>query len=294
MKHNILKISLVSLLTSSLFAGEIQTGQGTFELTGGFIGLDKTIQADITTYSLVEQHAPLFGSDSWFYKYNFTWYDSEKMIQAQSSINSYTDGFFQDPTVLTTPSIDYRLQGLDLNLVVGKDFYHTNENNYIGGGIMLGISIPWIDSEKNNDNDDSTSDIIMNNMQNSKTEILTYKIGPSITGRMSLNDFFTLYGSGTYAYQTGTFKNDYTNSDLTVNGIFQEYDFGIRFQPVSLDHKFGWITISPRLYVTVGYRYTSWDLNDVNIDVTGANTTFTETDFNMNSSITYFGLGYSF
>ena len=285
MKNNILKISLVSLLTGSLCAGEIQIGKGTFELTGGFIGLDQTIQTDITTYSMVEQHAPLFGSESWFYKYNFTWYDSKEMVQAQNTINGI---------LTTTPSIDYRLQGLDLNLAVGKDFYHTDENNYIGGGIMLGISTPWIDSGKNSDNDDSTSDIIMNNMQNSKTEILTYKIGPSITGRISLNDFFTLYGSGTYAYQTGTFKNDYANSDLTVNGIFQEYDFGIRFQPVSSDYKFGWITISPRLYATLGYRYTSWDLNDVNIDVTGTNTTFTQSDLNMNSSISYFSLGYSF
>ena len=131
-------------------------------------------------------------------------------------------------------------------------------------------------------------------MKNSKTKIFTYKIGPSLAARTSLNKFFTLYGSGTFAYQTGTFKSDYANADLTVNGTFQEYDIGIRFQPVSSDHDFGFITISPRLYATIGYRYTSWDLNDINIDITGTNTQFKQNNFNMNSTITYFGLGYSF
>jgi len=81
---------------------------------------------------------------------------------------------------------------------------------------------------------------------------------------------------------------------LKVNGIFQEYDFGIRFQPVSYDKKIGWFTLSPRLYTTLGHRYTDWKLKDINIDVTGLGVNFAKTDFAMNSSISYFGLGYSF
>lgn len=292
MKH-VLKIGLVGLLASSLYGGEIQTSTGTFEMNGGFIGLDQAIQTDISTYSMIEQHKNIFSSD-WFYKYNFTWYDSDRMVQAQNTLNSYPGGFMQNPTSLTMPSIDYRLQGLDLNLVLGNDLVHKDENNYFGLGIMVGLSIPWIDSKKSDSNNDALTDNTMNAMKDSKTEMYTYKVGPSITASTSLNKFFTLYGSGTYALQTGTFKNDYANSDLTVNGTFQEYDVGIKFQPVATDHKFGWLTISPRLYATLGYRYTSWDLDDVNIDVTGTNTKFTQMDFNMNSSVTYLGLGYSF
>jgi len=290
----ILQLSLLSLLSSSLYAGEIQTGKGTFEMTGGFMGLDQTISTDITTYSLLEQHAPLFGSKSWFYKYNLTWYDSDMMIQAQSDLNSYSNGFNNSPVSVTIPSIDYRLQGLDVNLVLGKDILHKDENNYLGIGAMIGISIPWIDSKKDDNNNDSNSDDTMDKMKDSKTKIYTYKVGPSITARKSLGNYFSIYGSGTYAYQTGTFKNDVADVDLTVNGIFQEYDIGLRFQPISSDYKMGWITISPRVYATIGYRYTAWDLDDINIDVTGNNTKFTATDFNMNSTIAYFGLGYSF
>ena len=293
MIYKILKISLTGLLASSLYGGEIQTGRGTFQIKGGFIGLDQKIETDINTYSMIEQHKN-FGSSTWFYKYNFTWYDSDTMTQAQKSINSYPNGFLKNPTPITTPSIDYRLQGLDLNVVLGKDLSHYDENNYFGLGVLLGVSLPWIDSKKSSSNNDTLSDATMNLMKYSKTKIFTYKIGPSLSMRKSLNKYFTLYGSGTYAYQTGTFKNDYTSSNLTVNGTFQEYDVGIRFQPVSSDFKFGWITVSPRLYATLGYRYTSWDLDDINIDITGINTKFKQIDFSMNSSIVYFGLGYSF
>jgi len=294
MKNKILKMGLLGLISTSLYAGEVQVGTGTFNIKGGFIGLDQSTSADIKTYSLVEQHAPLFGSKSWFYKYNLTWYDSKDAVDAQNSINTTSGTLGSSTTSIVTPSVDYRLQGLDVNLVLGKDFMHKSENDYVGAGVMLGISIPWIDSKKDSDNDDSTSDSNMNNMPDSKTEIYTYKIGPSITGRRSLNSLFSIYGSATYAYQTGTFKNTEVDSDFTVNGTFQEYDFGIRFQPVSYNKKIGFLTFSPRFYATLGYRYTSWDLDDINIDITGTNTSFTQTDFNMNSSITYFGLGYSF
>ncbi len=299
MKNNIFKIGIIGLLSTSVYAGEVQIGTGTFNIKGGFIGLEQSINTDIKTYSLVEQHAPLFGSKSWFYKYNLTWYDSKDAVDAQNNINATASNIsgFNANTPLITPSVDYRLQGLDVNLVLGKDVYHKSENDYVGAGLMVGISIPWIDSKKDSDNDDSTSSSNnpdMNSMPDSETEIYTYKIGPSITGRKSLNSLFSIYGSATYAYQTGTFKNTEVDSDFTVNGTFQEYDFGIRFQPVSYDKKIGFLTFSPRFYATLGYRYTSWDLDDINIDITGTNTSFTQTDFNMNSSITYFGLGYSF
>ena len=156
------------------------------------------------------------------------------------------------------------------------------------------MSLPWIESSKDDDNDDSTSDNIMDVMKDSKTEIYTYKIGPSITYRKSFNNLFSFYASGTVAYQNGTMKNDYVNSELVVNGLFQEYDLGFRFQPVSFEKELGWFTFSPRLYATLGYRYTSWELKDIDIDVTGANTTITKSNFSMKSKITYFGLGYSF
>lgn len=288
------KVLLLALGITVLNAGEIQIGKGTFEMSGGFIGLDKTIQADIQTYSMAEQHAPFFGSKSWFYKYNVTWYDSKHMVAAQNSINTIANQYFPAPSSMTTPSIDYRLQGLDANIGLGKDLYHKNENQYFGIALLTGLSIPWIDSKKSSSNNDSTSYNAMNAMKDSKTKIYTYKVGLGFSGRVALGKYFSLYGSGTYAYQNGTFKNSYAKADLKVNGIFQQYEVGARFQPFSYDKKIGWFTFSPRLYATLGYRYSDWKLKDINVDVTGVGVNFAKTDFNMNSSIGYFGLGYSF
>jgi len=298
MNTTLKNLSLLFLTFCSLEASEIEYGTGTINMTGGFIGLDSTISTDITTYSLVEHHKNIFSS-TWYYKYNLTWYDSDTMIQGQNTLNSSiatanTYLATTGTTVPTIPSIDYRLQGLDINLVLGKDIYHKNENTFFGIGLLVGVSLPWIDSSKSDSNNDDTSDDLMDAMKDSKTEMLTYKIGPSISASASLNKHFMVYGSATYAYQTGTLKNDYANSDLTVDGIFQEYDIGMKIQPFSEDYKTSFMTLSPRLYGTLGYRYTEWTLNDVAIDVTGTGQTFTQTDFSSDNSVIYFGIGYDF
>jgi len=287
------KLSLIAFLSIYANATEVQYGTGTFEIKGGFVGLDKSIDAQLNTYSIVEQHKSFFDS-TWFYKYNFSFYKSKDMLQTQTTLDTYSNGFFNPPTSLVSPSIDYSVQGIDLNIVLGKDLYRKNENDYLGIGLMLGISLPYVNSQKDDDNDDSSSDNTMDTMLDSKTEISTYKIGPSITYRSNFNKYLSFYASGTYAYHNGTLKNDYINTKIKVNGIFQEYDLGFRFQAVSFNKDLGWFTLSPRLYATLGYRYTSWTLKDINLDITGADVTFDQMDFEMKSKITYFGVGYSF
>jgi hypothetical protein len=298
MKNTLKKISFLLCSTLALHAGEFEYGHGTINMTGGFIGLDSTISADIATYSLVEHHKNILSS-TWYYKYNLTWYDSDTMVQGQNTLNSSiatanTALATTGTSAPTIPSIDYRLQGLDVNLVLGKDIYHKNENTFFGIGLLVGVSLPWIDSSKSDSNDDDTSDDLMDAMKDSKTEMLTYKIGPSISASASLNKHFMVYASAIYAYQTGTLKNDYADSDLNVDGIFQEYDVGLKIQPFSEDYKTSLITLSPRLYGTLGYRYTEWTLDDVAIDVTGTGQTFTQTDFSSDNSVVYFGIGYDF
>ncbi|SFV50430.1 hypothetical protein MNB_SM-7-1085 [hydrothermal vent metagenome] len=284
------KLLLLSLAPLSLLAGEMQVGTGEFKMKGGFIGLDSTISTDATTYSMVEQHKNLF-SEKFFYKYNITWYDIKSLTQTQNELNS-VGSIFNNPVVV--PSIDYRPQGLDINLGAGWDVVHKDENNFIGLGVIIGASLPWIDSKKSDSNNDDNSDDVMDAMKKSKTKILTYKVGPHITLSKSLNKYFYLYASATYAYQTGKIKNDYLESDLSVDGTFEEYDAGLKLQPFSYDKKIGWFTFSPRLYFTLGYRYSSLKLKNVKIDITGSNREFAKSDFKMSSSITYAGFGYSF
>ncbi len=284
----LLKISLLSamtLLSVTLNASEFQYAKGTMDMKGGFIGLDSTISTDISTYTLTEKHKNIF-STTWYYHYDFTWYDSKKMVNGQQKYNSI--GYI--------PAINYRLQGLDANLVLGKDLYHKDKRTFFGLGLALGISLPWIDSDKDssNNNNNNNTNQTMNAMKKSKTQILTYKIGPSINASYAFSKYVMTYLNAMIAYQTGSIKNDYLNSNSHTDGIFQEYDAGIKVQPFAKDFHESFITLSPRIYATLGWRYVSWKLTDVKLNVARANVPLPQTDFNSHSSMGYFGIGYDF
>ncbi len=278
------------------FGGEIRYGHGTITMQGGFIGLKGSIDTDISTYTLAEMHKNI-GSSDWYYAYGLNWYDSDEVTNAQQKLQNAIDGmagYMPSAAADYLPAIDYKFEGFDGNLIIGRDLIHQKERGYVGLGLLLGISLPWIDSDKSASNNDQITDETMKLMKSSKTKIETFKIGPSICGSYAFNRYFSLYGSATYAYQTGRMKNDYIDADLDVEGTFQEYDAGIRFQPVSIHKKVGFITLSPKFYMTAGYRYTKWQVDDVALDVTGAGVTFDASDFTSENSILYFGVGYDF
>ena len=100
---------LILSATSMLCASEVQTGKGTFEMSGGFIGLNQAVTTDITTYSIIENHKNLLSS-KYFYSYDLAWYDSDNMVQSQQTVNNYTNTLFnQVSSTPKTPSIDYRI-----------------------------------------------------------------------------------------------------------------------------------------------------------------------------------------
>lgn len=292
-------LSLMFVCGALIYAGEIRYGSGTYYLKGGFLGLDSKHSTDISSYSLVQQHKNVLSS-KWYYSYNLTWYDSEKLLQAQNSIDTGTSQFIPSnplgttTSVISLPAMTYRYQGLDAEASIGYDFVNKSENDFIGIGLLLGISAPWIDSGKDSDSTTDNGDIIADAYEKSKTQIFTYKVGPAILFRKSIGQLFSLYGTGVVAYQNGTLKNDYAGIDTSVNGWYEEFDIGIRFQPLSYEKDIGWFTISPRLYVTLGYRYSFWQLKDIAIDTSGTGVNFESDDLEMTTSLLYFGLGYSF
>jgi hypothetical protein len=287
------KLFVLSVAAIALFAGEIQVGHGTFKLKGGFIGFSQEKSTDITTYSIVENHKNIFSS-GWYYGYEFTWYDSDTLTNAQQTIVSTAQSMPGMSAPTTIPAIDYKYQGLDVNVVLGRDLYSKNENQFFGLGVLLGISLPYIDTGKSSSNNDSLSDSTMNAMEKSKTKISTFKIGPSFKTSFALGGYVSVYANGTYAYQTGRIKNDYANVDTHVNGNFEQFEAGVKFQPFAQNYKLGFITLKPRLYFTLGYRYSYWKLKDVYINVTGVEFNENTTDMNMKTSVVYAGLGYSF
>jgi hypothetical protein len=283
-------ILLASLAGISLYGGSIEVGSGKIDMLGGIFGYNETISMDTLTYSWVEHHKNIFSSN-WYYRYNITWYDSDALVKQQNSFNSIVSNL---PIVNNIQNVEYRMQGLDANFALGKDLYHENENRYIAFGMMIGISMPWVDSNSHSSGSSSNANKILDGLNNSKTTIYTYKIGPTISASYDLNKYFMIYGSATYAYQIGKIKNSYFNSSFKANGTFTSCDFGLKFQPFTHDYETKIMTFKTRLYATVGYRYNKWKLDDINMNLMGMSFQGSMTDFNMKTSATYVGIGYDF
>jgi len=294
------KSLLVALAISLSSATEFQFGAGTFTMEGGFLGLTNSIDNDVVTYTITTRHANI--GKGFFYGYDFTWFDSEDLIQAQKTYNNFA-------TALYIPKMEYRVKGLDANIRVGYDVFHQDQDNFFGVGLLVGVSAPWIDSTTS-DNTAPTIDSYMDNirgMQESKelldksnTDVLTYKIGPTITFQHGLiSNKLSIYGGASYAYQTGTIESDYAKSDFDVDGTFQEYNLGLYFTPFTSTFKWGFLTLSPRIYATLGYRYSKWSVDKMAINITGVELDSQtiapfKKEFKMSSSVGYFGIGYSF
>ncbi len=301
-------LSLIAL-SALLTASEFQYGSGTFNLNGGFTqGASGSISSDIDTYSLVERHSNIAGSKV-FYSYDATWMDSQTLKQTQQDYNALAgqaNSLLPTSSPFMIPTMDYRVKGLDANLRLGYDVLHKDEDNFLGLGLMVGISIPWVDSSNSSDSSNDNSNFslesensslnLKNLFQDTKTSIMTYKVGPSINLQKSLTENISLYGIGSIAYQTGYIKNDYIDSEYSVDGTYQELNVGLYFTPFTKSYKLGWITLNPRVYATLGYKYSKWDIDDVTVDVYNNSVKLEPLSmkFGMDSSVGYFGVGYSF
>ncbi|WP_457560979.1 hypothetical protein [Caminibacter sp.] len=269
------KIFLVSTVAAALFAGEFDYGNGKFHIKGGFYGLESSKSTDIQTFTIKQQHKNIL-STNWFYKYNITWLKSNTLNTTVATINSYLSS--------TGYSINYKLYGIDANFILGRDVL-KQKDTFLGAGLLLGVSFPYIKSKSSNSSNNTTLE--------TKTEIKTYKIGLNINAKKEFNRYFAVYLSGNYAKQIGKVKNKELDSSFNVSGNYKSFDLNIRFTPFSYKKKIGFITISPKLYFTLGYRYDYWQVNDIKIDVTGNDLGY-KSDLKMYTNVGYFGIGYSF
>ena len=292
------------LVTSALNGGEIRFGKGTFDMSMGVTKLftmDMSLDIDVLNFS--EHHANI-GSYPVYYYYNADFYKSDfidKMTQWASypvrmqipffgaSIEDMIDKY----TMIPVPA-DYKIKGFDLDIGLGYDVLKdpNNKNNYIGIGINSGVSMPTMETR------DMMGDarLTYNLLKDTKTKVKTYKAGVSLNANYEIAPKVSIYGFASYGYQTGDIKNEYLLSSMDVDGTYTVFDVGIRYTPFSASKDFGWITLSPKLYLTLGHTYKKWDVDDVRVNLFkffSANMfgPFT-TDFK--SQYTYIGVGYSF
>ncbi len=306
LKRVALSLPLITLLS---YGGvEVQYGTGTFGMEGGFLGLDHRIDCDISTFTIKDEHSN-FGN--FYYGFNLTWLDSDKLRQAQKSYNSlakkgseYLWNYTHSKSA-TIPEIEYRVKGLDLNLRLGYDIIHKDKNNYLGIGVLLGISAPYIDADKGNsvapdlgfmyDNAGYLLDAYKL-FSKSKTDFTTYKIGPTVSFQKELIESkLFLYGTASYAYQNADIDNSFAHMGFNADGTFASLDVGLTFKPFASKNSSKY----QNLYVTAGYNYSKWEVKDVAFDISGAEVSSKilnplKSKFSMDSQTAYVGLGLSF
>lgn len=273
------KIYLSLALSSAIFAGSFEYGHGNFETKFDFFGLSSTLSTDISTYSLIEQHKNILQS-KYYYRYNVTWMDLDAFENAKTTINRFV------PSSFTVPIFKYEPKGLDLDIGIGRDFWKKGQRDYFGIGLDIGLSIPTIDVSQQ-----SSGSFNLNRFN---IDIKTYKIGPSIAFSKSFNRYMSIYTSANYCYQTFQFKSDKFQSDIDVDGNSYRFDIGMRLDFIHKNYKIKFITLSPRLYATIGYRYQKWNVDDFNVKVVNFSTIMPFSNMSFQSNYGYFGIGYSF
>ena len=180
-------------------------------------------------------------------------------------------------------NLSNKVRGLDINIVFGRDLINKNiQDTYLGIGFLTGITLPYIKSSSDSDND---------YLKESKTKIITYKLGGIIKGGYLLNSFMQVYGNVSYAYQTARVKNDELNINSKSSGIYFSGDLGVKFQ-LKGKKDLGWITLTPAVFCTMGYRYSCWDVKSIKINNQDLMTKNTKLSFEI--SEIYLGLGYDF
>ena len=275
---------LLILVLTSVFAAEYQYGQGTLSFKGGIFGVDKTLSTDIKIYGFLNEHKNIFGTN-YFFAYKLAIYKSQDVKNAIETYNS-TIGMTSQTSNL---SFRYKVKGIDFNFVLGRDFYREG-SDYLGVGVLIGITGPYIKSRSDSNN--SASSIPgYEYLNDSETKMLTYKIGPSLRVQKELLSFFTVYGDAQYGFQKAHIKNDSAHLDQYDSGNYTSYNVGIRFQAKSGRKKIWIISFSPKFFVTFGYRYSYWKVKNVKLNDISL---IGPADISFTVKYAYFGLGYDF
>ena len=303
-------IILLFLCLLNLNATEFEYGNGNFNIDFGLLGLNKNHTEKIQIFSILQRHKNIFSSN-WFYSYRISWFKSKTIktlvnyynsnansvnninkLLSDYSNNSTTDSnntsnnstasdvnSSQIPTLI---NLSNKIRGLDINFVFGRDLLNSSlQDTYLGIGVLAGLTIPYIKS--------SSSD--SNYLKESKTKIITYKIGGIIKGGYLLNPILQVYGDMAYSYQTGRIKNDELGINSKSSGDNFIFDVGAKLQ-LKTTKQIGFIKLTPALFLTFGYRYDYWKVNSIKIN--SQNLMSKNTNLNFTISQVYFGLGYDF
>ncbi len=278
-------ISLACIGTSAI-ASDFRFGQGQFSIESKIFGTTEKVKEDVTTYSLAEEHANFLKTNI-FYGYDITWISSRK---EEKYLNLYNTSVETLPLPSGyKPLMKYELQGLDAQIDLGYDIINKDKKKtYLSLGGIFGISVPYVKGYNNKNNSNDTKSYL----PDSKTKISTYRLGITLRGAYTIFKRFSMFTSVTYAYQTGKVKNEYWGIDTTAAGNYMNFTAGIKFYLFEYEKKIWKITLSPRLYLTAGYKYDYWILKDVKVNNIALN--INKDNLKIKNQVGFLGIGYSF
>ncbi len=273
------------LLVGSANALDLRYGQGDFEWSAGIEGIyESSLTLDDTVVSISEQHQN-FPDSNWYYFGNIDIHSSDKLDQVTDIADSIMDSLPFSPSSIAPFPSSFEVSGVDFDIGIGYDVV-SDERGYLGIGIMTGLSTPFMEMHNYIDAIDFIGDIL----EETSTEVETYKFGVSVQGAYSLTPNFSIYGTGVYASQTGEMSNDLIDSSFDVSGTYSSFDVGMKYYPSEV------IVDESNFYIKAGYAYKHWNIDDIEANFAGIampdimSLVTTE----MTSDYIYVGIGFSF
>jgi len=302
LKSNIAKIVLlVFLLNTASHTVELRVGNGNFSWEMGINNFMKSdVDLNIFTVSLNEHHSN-FNDSNMYYFFSADFYGSktfDKVTQFASipvttnlpfyggSISDIADKY----TKIPVPS-EYKIRGFDLNLGMGYDLYKEN-NNFFGVGINTGLSMPVMKMK----NYIESALAVYTLLDATDTSLMTYKFGPSLQFNYEFAPSVSFYGYASYGVQHGDMKNDWFLSSMNVDGRYSVVDIGIKYMPYKGSYDLGWFSVNPDFFMTLGFTYKNWEVDDFNVDLSRIFHADVSGLFTHKQSMhnVYFGIGYHF
>lgn len=279
-------------------AAEFQYGAGDVSLKGGLLGLETEVDSTTNVFTIKEQYSNILDTDL-FYNYNVSSFSTNQFQNEASQLQTVGGGN------LNLPDTQYDWQGIDAQVTLGYDLFKRSPQDYFGVGLSLGIALPLIDnsgkraSSTEPANDDNLTLIapgssLDTDFFSSTTEFSGHKLGPKIVFGKSLNRLASVYGQMSYARQSMQIKNSTFDYKNRVAGDYFSYELGMRYQPFSVKKEFGFITLKPSLYFTLGVNYSQLKLDEFKVDLSGQNFNTDSVKLEASSTTLNFGIGYNF
>ncbi len=281
MKRFVLPLLLV---VSSSQALDLRYGQGDFEWSGSALGFESSVIVDDQIFSINEQHKNISG-EPWYYFGNIDIHSSKQL----ETITDRADGIFnllpihQDDVALFPTT--YELSGFDIDIGAGYDLYE-DDRSFWGIGVVTGFSTPFMEMKNYLESAKALNDLL----NDTSTDVETYKLGISLQGAYNLAEIFSIYGTAIFAYQTGSLENELIQSSFDVTGTYTAFDIGAKYYLTDLSGG------DSNFYAKLGYAYKDWTIDDISgslgaFDVPNL-LSVAETD--MNIDYIYLGIGYNF